>query len=101
MADTLSVSFLGALQASVAVLLTMSYGVIAAQFEMLKGNSMKQLSTLCVRMLLPALLLTNVGSQLHSETAYRYVPILSKRCHSFVWGQNSFNMEADETNPSV
>ncbi|MCJ1465366.1 hypothetical protein MMC07_003984 [Pseudocyphellaria aurata] len=76
MADTLSVSFLGALQASVAVLLTMSYGVIAAQFQMLKGNSMKQLSTICVRMLLPALLLTNVGSQLHSETAYRYVPIL-------------------------
>lgn len=76
MADALSVSFLGALQASLAVLLTISYGVIAAQFNLLNGNSTKQISTVCVRMFLPALLITNVGSQLHSETAIRYVPIL-------------------------
>lgn len=80
MADALSVSFLGALQASLAVLLTISYGVIAAQFNLLKGNSTKQISTVCVRMFLPALLITNVGSQLHSETAIRYVPILSRLC---------------------
>ena len=76
--DALSVSFLGALQASLAVLLTIFYGVIAAQFGLLKGNSTKQISTLCVRMFLPALLITNVGSQLRSETAIRYVPILSR-----------------------
>lgn len=78
MADALSTSFLGALQASLAVLLTISYGVIAAQFDLLKGNSTKQISSLCVRMFLPALLITNVGSQLHLETAIRYVPILGR-----------------------
>lgn len=77
MANDLLVSFLGALQASLSVLLTMSYGVIAAQFELLNGFSTKQISTLCVRMFLPALLITDVGSQLHVDTAIRYVPILS------------------------
>lgn len=77
MADGLLVSFLGALQASISVLLTISFGVVAAQFDLLKGSSTKQISKLCVRMFLPALLITNVGSQLHLDTALRYVPILS------------------------
>ena len=72
----LTESFLGALQASLSVLLTIGYGVIAAQFDLLDGPSAKKLSTLCVRMFLPALLITNVGSQLHLDTAIRYVPIL-------------------------
>lgn len=78
MADALFVSFLGALQASLAVLLTISYGVIAGQFDLLNGDSSKQISRLSIRIFLPALLITNVGSQLHSETAIRYVPILSR-----------------------
>ncbi|MCJ1364057.1 hypothetical protein MMC16_003166 [Acarospora aff. strigata] len=73
---SLVTSFLGALQASLAVLLTIGYGVIAAQFDLLKGSSAKDISKLCVRMFLPALLITNVGSQLHLDTAMRYVPIL-------------------------
>ena len=78
MPNELLTSFLGAIQASLSVLLVISYGVIAAQFDILKGDSTKQISTLCVRMFLPALLITNVGSQLHAGTGIRYIPILSK-----------------------
>ncbi|KAI9874853.1 MAG: hypothetical protein M1830_009202, partial [Pleopsidium flavum] len=74
--ESLVTSFLGALQASLAVLLTIGYGVIAAQFDLLKGSSAKDISKVCVRLFLPALLITNVGSQLHLDTAIRYVPIL-------------------------
>lgn len=77
---SLVTSFLGALQASLAVLLTIGYGVIAAQFDLLKASSAKDISKLCVRMFLPALLITNMGSQLHLDTVMRYVPILSKSC---------------------
>ena len=76
--SSLTTAFLGALQASLSVLLTISYGVIAAQFDLLNGSSAKDISKLCVRMFLPALLITNVGSELHLDTASRYVPILSK-----------------------
>lgn len=78
MSDSLITSFLGALQASLSVLLVISYGVIAAQFDLLDGSSSKKISTLCVRLFLPALLITNVGSQLHADTGIRYLPILSK-----------------------
>lgn len=71
--------FLGALQASFAVLLTIFYGVLAAQFDLLGGDAAKQVSRLCVRMLLPALLIQKVGSELHADTGMRYVPILCKR----------------------
>lgn len=46
----------GALQASVSVLLTISYGVIATQWGLLDQASGKKVSTLCVKMFLPALL---------------------------------------------
>lgn len=75
---SLLTTFLGSLEASLSVLLTIGYGVIAAQFDLLKGSSAKDISKLCVRMFLPALLITNVGSQLHADTAIKYVPILSK-----------------------
>jgi hypothetical protein len=32
---------------------------------------------MCVRLFLPALLITNVGKELHADTAIRYVPVLS------------------------
>lgn len=47
--------------------------------RILDGSSSKKISTLCVRLFLPALLITNVGSQLHADTGIRYVPVLSKR----------------------
>lgn len=68
--------FLGALQASLSVLLTISYGVIAAQFELLNSASAKEISKLCVKMFLPALLITNVGSELGTGNVGRYVPVL-------------------------
>lgn len=94
MADALLVSFLGALQASLAVLLTISYGVVAGQFDLLNGDSSKQISRLSIRIFLPALLITNVGSQLHSETAIRYVPILSR-----LYDLAPFNIDSDLANP--
>ncbi|KAI9778764.1 MAG: hypothetical protein M1816_003900 [Peltula sp. TS41687] len=69
-------AFLGALQASVAVLLTISYGVAATQFNILHERSAKEISKLCVKMFLPALLISNVGSQLSPANVGRYVPIL-------------------------
>lgn len=78
MSNELVNSFLGALQASLSVLLVIFYGVVAAQLDLLKPSSTKQINTLCVRMFLPALLITNVGSQLHADTGIRYVPILGK-----------------------
>ncbi|KAL6717891.1 hypothetical protein ACLMJK_003976 [Lecanora helva] len=76
MANELLTSFLGAFQASLSVLLVTFSGVLAAQFNILNEESTKQISALCVRMFLPALMLTNVGSQLHADTGIRYVPIL-------------------------
>lgn len=71
-------SFLGALQASLAVLLTISYGVVASRLNILKESSSRDISKMCVRLFLPALLISNVGSELHADTAFRYVPVLSK-----------------------
>lgn len=71
-------AFLGALQASISVLLTIFYGAIAAQFDLLSEGTAKDVSKACVRMFLPALLFTNLGSQLHLDTGLRYLPILSQ-----------------------
>lgn len=72
------VSFLGALQASLAVLLTISYGVIASRWKLLSDSSARDISKTCVRLFLPALLITNIGSELDVSTVGRYVPVLSK-----------------------
>jgi hypothetical protein len=78
MSSGLLSSFLGALQASLAVLLVIYYGVLAAQFKLLDSSSAKSISKVCVRLFLPMLLITQVGSELHIETASRYIPVLSK-----------------------
>lgn len=77
-ASELAIPFVGALQAAVSVLLTIFYGVLAAQFNLLSGKAAKEVSGLCVRMLLPTLLIYKVGNELQQGTALRYVPILSK-----------------------
>ncbi|KAF7860697.1 hypothetical protein EAF04_008215 [Stromatinia cepivora] len=82
MGDTDSVTdgivpvFLGALQASLTVLLTISYGVIASRYNLLKESSTRDISKTAVRLFLPALLITNVGEELKPDTAWRYVPVL-------------------------
>ncbi|EXJ77390.1 hypothetical protein A1O3_09616 [Capronia epimyces CBS 606.96] len=69
-------SFLGALQATVSIVLVIFYGVLATQFKLLDGPASKKISTVCIKFFLPALLITKVGSQLHAGTAARYVPVL-------------------------
>ncbi|KAI9710908.1 MAG: hypothetical protein M1820_002343 [Bogoriella megaspora] len=76
MSSSIVTSFLGALQASISVLLTIFAGAIAAQFGLLSEYSSKEISKTCVRLFLPALLIYNVGSQLHLDTGLRYVPVL-------------------------
>jgi predicted permease len=78
MASEVLASFAGAIQASLSVLLTIFYGVIAAQSNLLDDRSAKKISKLCVNMLLPALLVVNLGSELSLDTVTRYVPILGK-----------------------
>jgi predicted permease len=77
MADTgLFNSFLAAIQASLSVLLVIFYGGIAAYLKLLDGPNAKIMSKICVKMFLPALLLTQIGSELHSGSANRYGMIL-------------------------
>jgi len=83
-------SFLAAIQASLSVLLVIFYGGIAARLKMLTPANTKAISKVCVRMFLPALLITQIGSELHSGSAGRYAIILlwAIVCHlvSFVFG---------------
>ncbi|KAF2734814.1 hypothetical protein EJ04DRAFT_466019, partial [Polyplosphaeria fusca] len=72
----LVVPFLGAIQAAFSVLLTIFYGVLTAQFNLLSVDAAKEVSKTSVRMFLPALLIYKIGSELHQGTALRYVPIL-------------------------
>lgn len=80
-------SFLCALQASLSALIVIAAGVVACEFKLLDGPSGKKISSLCVHMLLPALLITQVGRQLNADTASRYVPILGKHtlCITFCY----------------
>jgi predicted permease len=56
MSNGLIPSFLGALQASLSVLLVIFYEVIAAQFKLLDAPTGKTISSICVKIFLPALL---------------------------------------------
>ena len=76
MSSGLIESFLGALQASLSILLVIFYGVLASQFKLLDGKASKKISTVCVKLFLPMLLITKVGSELHQDTGVRYIPIL-------------------------
>ena len=79
--EELLIPFLGALQASVAVLLTIFVGVIASQFQLIGVDSSKEISKVAVRLFLPALLIVNVGSQLHSDTVCIFINCITI-CHS-------------------
>ncbi|KAJ3567533.1 hypothetical protein NP233_g6307 [Leucocoprinus birnbaumii] len=71
-------STIGALQASVSVLITLSYGVIAARLGMVHSGTARDVASLCRNVFLPALLITEIGAQLNSQNALDYAPI-------FVW----------------
>ncbi|EXJ82118.1 hypothetical protein A1O1_08187 [Capronia coronata CBS 617.96] len=69
-------SFLGALQATISIIMVIFYGVVATQFKLLDGPASKKISEVCIKLFLPALLITKVGNELHADTATRYIPIL-------------------------
>lgn len=52
--------------------------MIASRFNVLKDKTSRDITKMCVRLLLPALLITNVGAELQIETFKRYLPVLSK-----------------------
>ena len=83
-------SFLAAIQASLSVLLVIFYGGIAAYLNIVNPANTKAISKVCVRMFLPALLLVEIGSQLHAGSANRYLVVFiwAIICHivSFVIG---------------
>ena len=70
-------TFVAALQAAISVLFTILWGVLAGYFEVLDDYSAQKLSQLCVTILLPALLVTNIGSELNPDNVARYSAILS------------------------
>ena len=72
------------------MLLVISYGAAAARFQLLDAPSSKKISKICVKIFLPALLLTKLGSEIHAGSADRYGIILiwALICHfvSFLIG---------------
>ncbi len=67
---------MAAVQASLSVLLVISYGAVAARLQLLSPASTRAVSKVCVRMFLPALLFTQIGAELHSGSARRYAVVL-------------------------
>jgi hypothetical protein len=70
--------FLGALQACVSVLLTMSYGAIAERLRLVKESSINDMAGLGVKLFLPALIVVHLGEQLHADIVLNYVPVLGE-----------------------
>lgn len=75
-ASELVVPLVGALQASVSVLITIFFGVLTSQFNLLSVGAAKEVSSTCVRIFLPALLIYKLGSNLNTDTGVLYLPIL-------------------------
>lgn len=73
--------FLGALQACTSVLLTLLYGVLARQANLIHERTINDMSGLCVKLLLPALIMVKLGSELHVGIAMNYVPVFSAFTH--------------------
>ncbi|RFU30925.1 hypothetical protein B7463_g5404, partial [Scytalidium lignicola] len=87
-------TFLAAIQASLSVLLVVFYGVLTVRFKLLDNATAKNISKLCVRLFLPALLFTQIGNELHAGSAHRYLIVLfwAFLCHfiSFVIGITAY-----------
>ena len=88
----LAESFLGAIQASLSVLLVIFYGGVAARLGLLDGRSTKAISKVCVRLFLPALLVVKIGAELEVESAGRYGVVLlwALICHLVSFGLGLF-----------
>ena len=77
MANNLLATFLAAAQASSSVLLVAVYGILAGELNILDAPATKKISALCVRMALPALLVTRLGGELEQDTWMRYIPVFA------------------------
>ncbi|KAH7233202.1 auxin efflux carrier [Fusarium tricinctum] len=77
MSSSVLSTFVGAIQASASVLLTIFYGVIAGQTKLLSVETGRQISKICIKMFLPALLVVNLGSQIEASNASQYLIILA------------------------
>ena len=75
--DGIVVPLVGALQACVSVLLTMSYGVAAQRLRLIQEHSITDMAGLGVKLFLPALIIINLGEQLQLGNALNYIPVLS------------------------
>ncbi|KAF4446575.1 hypothetical protein F53441_9802 [Fusarium austroafricanum] len=78
MSSSILSTFVGAIQASASVLLTIFYGVIAGQTKLLSVETGRQISKICIKMFLPALLIVNLGSQIETSNALQYIIILGE-----------------------
>ena len=74
--DDLLSPLLGALQACISVLLTIFYGLVARRLKLVSEGPINELNRISVQMFLPALLIVNLGSNLHLENALNYIPVL-------------------------
>ncbi|CAF3457445.1 hypothetical protein SNK03_006089 [Fusarium graminearum] len=76
MSSSVKSTFVGAIQASASVLLTIFYGVFAGQTKLLSVETGRQISKICIKMFLPALLIVNLGTQIEASNASLYLTIL-------------------------
>ncbi|KAF9446978.1 hypothetical protein P691DRAFT_672431 [Macrolepiota fuliginosa MF-IS2] len=75
MVSALSVSAIGAFQGSLSVLLTISYGAIVAKLGIIRPTTVKDISTLCANVFLPALFIANIGKNISIGNVSGYAPI--------------------------
>ncbi|KAH8430681.1 Auxin Efflux Carrier superfamily [Aspergillus melleus] len=71
------VPLLGALQACVSVLLTMSFGAAAQRLRLIQKSSIDDVAALGMKLLLPALIITHLGEQLELGNLANYGPVLA------------------------
>ncbi|KAF2403407.1 hypothetical protein EJ06DRAFT_546668 [Trichodelitschia bisporula] len=69
-------TFAAAIQASLSVLLVISYGAAMAHFSLMTPAAAKTMSKASIKIFLPALLFVKIGSELHAGSAHRYGIIL-------------------------
>lgn len=67
--------FISSFEASISVLLTLAYGILATHLGLITNSTPHDISQLCVNMFLPALLITNIGSELKLSNFNNYIPV--------------------------
>ncbi|KAH8827951.1 hypothetical protein DL96DRAFT_1128072 [Flagelloscypha sp. PMI_526] len=77
MDSSLITSIIGAFQASLSVLVVVFYGVLLSHFHVVSPMGAKEVSKACVRVFLPALLIYDLGNQLHKGNTSNYAIIIA------------------------